>query len=334
MDVALLRCREWAVSAEVQGHARVASANAAKTKHGNPYLSFTLHDGDGTSFAAKQFGSSNGPPTSGAVLFIRATVDDYDGPLSLKITQWQEAPEVPHHHFLRQMPHDRRSSMADLDALITGISDEPLRALVEAVFTDGGRDRFAIHPAAKVNHGAVAAGLLTHTVRVTQMALALSAFVPMIDRELLLAAALLHDVGKLDELQSEPGADLTERGKLLGHVTLGLLKVQAVAATIPDLSEERRDLLLHVIQAAHGKREYGAPVVPSTFEALVLSLADSAESTIEIGLEAVERMPGGTSWTPHVKQLGTWFRGPGSCAPEGGQLAGLDQWPEGDEVPF
>ena len=334
MDVALLRCREWTVSAEVQGHARVASAKAAMTKHGNPYLVFTCHDGDGTSFEAKQFGSSNGPPASGAVLFIRATVDDYDGPLSLKITQWQEAPEVPLHHFLRQMPDNRRASMADLDALIAGISDKPLRALVEAVFTDGGRDRFAVHPAAKVNHGAVAAGLLTHTVRVTQMALALGAFVPMIDRGLLLAAALLHDIGKLDELQSEPGADLTERGKLLGHVTLGLLKVQEVAATIPDLSEERRDLLLHVIQAAHGKREYGAPVVPATFEALVLSLADSAESTIEIGLEVVERMPPGEQWTSYLRKLGTSFQVPVALNAAESRTTETRHSPDVDGMPF
>lgn len=233
MDIAPLRCCEWNVHAEVQGHAWVSSAKAAIAKNGNPYLVFTLHDGDGVPFDAKQFSSVEEPPEAGTVLLIQATVDDYDGPLSLKIATWQIAPSIPAHHFLPWMPAERRASMADLDALITGISDEPLRSLVEAVFDDDARARFAVHPAAQFNHGAVAAGLLTHTVRVSQMALALTRFVPAIDSDLLLAAALLHDIGKLDELAEQPGADYTESGKLLGHVTLGILRVNDTAATIP-----------------------------------------------------------------------------------------------------
>lgn len=334
MDLAPLRCCDWEFGAVVNGHALVATANKAVAKNRRTYLNFTLHDGDGISFGAKQFQSIDEPPAAGTVLFIEATVDDYDGPLSLKIATWQMAPSVPAHRFLRRVPDNRRADMADLDALVTGIADEPLGALVEAVFDDGVRDRFAVHPAAKVNHGAVVAGLLTHTVRVTKMALALAAFVPAIDEDLLLAAALLHDIGKLDELAEQPGAELTEPGKLLGHVTLGMLRVIEIAATIPNLAADRKHLLLHVIQAAHGKKEYGAPVVPATFEALLLSLADDAESKIETALEAVECLPPGTSWTPYVRKLETRFRVPGELTPGEPQTTETIDWPDLDDVPF
>jgi 3'-5' exoribonuclease len=334
MGVAPLRCCEWEIHAEVEGHARVSSAKAAIAKNGNPYLVFGLHDGDGVAFDAKQFSSVEEPPTAGTVLFIRATVDNYDGPLSLKIATWQIAPSIPAHHFLPWMPAERRASRAELDALITGIGDEPLRALVEAVFDDDARARFAVHPAARRNHGAVVAGLLTHTVRVTQMALALATFVPVIDNDLLLAAALLHDIGKLDELSEQPGVEYTEPGKLLGHVTLGMLRVNEIATTIPDLAPDRKQLLLHVIQAAHGKKEYGAPVVPATFEALLLSLSDDAESKIEARLEAVERMPPGAPWTPYVKNFQTPFRVPDALIPEEPQTTGDQDWPDPDDVPF
>lgn len=294
----------------------------------------TLTDGDGLRISAIKFDCADEPPAPGVVLAIDGHITEFNGGLSLRITTWREDTTVSPEPFLPRMPGNRRASMADLDVLITGIGDEPLRALVEAVFDDDARARFAVHPAAQRNHGASVAGLLTHTVRVTQMALALAAFVPVIDNDLLLAAALLHDIGKLDELGEQPGADYTEPGKLLGHVTLGILLVNEMAANIPDLAPDRKQMLLHVIQTAHGKKEFGAPVVPATFEALLLSLADDAESKIETRLEAVERMPPGAPWTPYVKKFETRFRVPDALIPEDPRTTGDEDWPDPDDVPF
>jgi 3'-5' exoribonuclease len=153
--------------------------------------------------------------------------------------------------------------------------------------------------------------LLAHTVKVTRIALSLGDItVAPYDRDLLIAAGVLHDIGKLDEYTATPGEERTDDGRLLGHIVQGVLRVQTAAALVPDLGADQLTDLLHAIVASHGKREFGSPTIPATIEALLLHLADQSEATIDAGLSALDAAPPDAAWTEFVKSLDGKLRRP------------------------
>jgi 3'-5' exoribonuclease len=296
----------------VTGLTRVLTAEAALARTGAPFHRLTLADPHGISLPARRFATgTEPPPVPGSVVCVRGLVETYHGTLGLKLTACTVDPTVPAAVFRPQMPASRRATLADLDALIAAIADPPLRAWVVACLGPE-RDRLAHHPAAVRHHGAVVGGLLTHLVRVGRTALALAALAPgIVDRDVLLAAALLHDLGKLTELSDDPGAEPTARGRLYGHVVLGVLQMAAGAGDVAGLDPARRDAVVHAALAAHGRLEWGAPVVPATLEALLLHEADRAEARVEAALAALERTPAGAAWTAYLPGFGTrlWASG-------------------------
>ena len=125
---------------------------------------------------------------------------------------------------------------------------------------------------------------------------------------MLVAAALLHDIGKLDEHTPTPGEEPTEEGRLLGHIVPGVMRIMEASHAVPELSEARRNDLLHAVIASHGKKEFGSPAVPATLEAVLLHLADESEATIEASLAAIEATPAGAVWTDYVKSIDARLR--------------------------
>jgi 3'-5' exoribonuclease len=297
----------------VAGHARVVAGERATARTGAPFHRLVLADATGSELTARRFdvGEEAAPPV-GCVVRVTGVVELYRDRRSLNLTVCVVAPEVPAAAFRPRVPATRAATPAEFDALVAGIADPGLRGLVETCLVGAERDRFALMPAAVRHHGAAVGGLLAHTVRVARIALALTEIVGAgVDRDVVLAAALLHDLGKLDELVSEPGAGVTPAGTLVGHVGLGLLRVAAAAERVSGLTPERRQAVLHAVLAAHGRVEHGAPVVPATVEALIVHLADLAEATLAAAQEATERAEPGAGWTPYLPRFGTRLRVPG-----------------------
>jgi 3'-5' exoribonuclease len=160
------------------------------------------------------------------------------------------------------------------------------------------RARFERCPASLNGHHARLGGLLQHTCEVAHLALAAALLAPTADRDLVLAGALLHDIGKVDSYRSESLFESTIPGRVLGHVVLGsLLLDRAVrAASYPTCTAEELELLHHLILSHHGKLEFGSPVLPLTMEAEILSHADLASARGASMAEALndpELFPGG-----------------------------------------
>jgi 3'-5' exoribonuclease len=166
----------------------------------------------------------------------------------------------------------------DLRALIATIHKPALRQLLESFFAEGSDvwRRWSTAPAAKKYHQAYRHGLLEHCLSVAQGVSAISATFPGIDRDIAVAGALLHDIGKIDAYETVGGAiDLSDAGKLHGEIPLGYYRVRRAIEDVPGFPPDQAEALLHIILSHHGQLEHGSPVVPCTREATLVHMIDN-----------------------------------------------------------
>ncbi|WP_395090794.1 S24 family peptidase [Armatimonas sp.] len=259
-------------------------------------LTLTLSDGSGTCKAAL-FGA--GPDLtqalhSAVIVQVEGIVNatgNYKGDINLSRVEVLDPAEWTSDELLPPLPADHRALCQRFTRLMESIADPHLRLLQERVFTPEFRAQFEVATAAKVMHHAERGGLLRHSLEVALICDRICDILPALDRDLLVAAALLHDVGKIREMRHDLRAgDYTEFGILIGHITGGMALVLAKAAELP-LS--LRHHLGHLILSHHERPEYGAAKEPMTPEAVVLAHADAVSAHATAGLEArAESYPG------------------------------------------
>lgn len=165
-----------------------------------------------------------------------------------------------------------------LDSLIGNIKDKGLSNLVKNIFSGETYEQFLINPAGMRLHHAYVGGLMHHTVCVANIALALAHTIEGADRDLVLAGALLHDVGKLNEISPELGFPYTTEGRLLGHISIMGMRVKAEGSRIPELTEDKLQAILHIILSHHGEHEKGSPIACATKESFVVHYADEIDA--------------------------------------------------------
>jgi 3'-5' exoribonuclease len=167
---------------------------------------------------------------------------------------------------------------------------------------------FKNHSAAKSIHHGFIGGLLEHSLSVAKLCIYIADNYPIIKRDLLVTAALLHDVGKVKELSSFPENDYTDDGNLIGHITLGAMMVRDRIKEIPEFPEELGKELIHCILAHHGELEFGSPKKPSIVEAYVLAFADNTDAKIETFIEALNKGGETKEWLGYNKTLDSNIR--------------------------
>ena len=189
---------------------------------------------------------------------------------------------------------------ADLAALLETIQNPDLRALLDRFFSGDGElaRRFRDAPAAKHYHQAYRHGLLEHTLSVAQGVSAAAAFFPGIDREVAIAGALLHDIGKLDAYNDDPLAiDLTDLGRLIGEIPLGYYRVRREIESIDGFDPDVAWAVLHIILSHHGTLEHGSPVTPATREATLVHMMDNLGGKLG-SFDRIERgLADGQTWS-------------------------------------
>ena len=166
----------------------------------------------------------------------------------------------------------------ELEQLIQHVRDPFIRELLQRI-TRQHADKLRVWPAALTVHHAYRGGFLEHILSVARSALTLGAAYGA-DQDLLTAGALLHDIGKLEELDYDRTTSYTRDGNLVGHVTLGTMMVRAETTAIPDFPDTLRAQIEHLIVSHHGRKEFGSPVEPMTIEAMILSAADDLDAKI------------------------------------------------------
>ena len=187
--------------------------------------------------------------------------------------------------------------MAALREILEKVQDPFVKALLLAFLDDPGVAKaLPVAPAAKGIHHAYRGGLLDHILSVIRLALRISEHYPMLDRDLLIAGAFLHDIGKVSELSFEKGYDYTDEGRLVGHLVMTAQDIRTKAAAIPGFPKELEHHITHLVIAHHGQLEYGSPKLPVTLEAYVVHMIDSLDSRLASWLELMRKDPN-DRWT-------------------------------------
>lgn len=198
--------------------------------------------------------------------------------LQLVLQRMEEImPEDDITHLLPNGDFDHQEYENKLQKLIKGVMTPGIRLLLENIFSGSLYDKFLINPAGMRLHHAYIGGLLQHSVDVAGIAQALAERIGGVDKDLIVAGALLHDIGKLREISSDIGFPYTMEGRLLGHVAMSAVMVQEAAAkakvTGPKLQQ-----LLHIVLSHHGEQEKGSPVACATKESFIVHYADEIDA--------------------------------------------------------
>ena len=190
---------------------------------------------------------------------------------------------------------------SELEDLIRQVRDPYVRELLQRITTRHA-DKLRVWPAALTVHHAYRSGFLEHVLSVARSALMLGAAYGA-NQDLLTAGALLHDIGKLEELEYDRSTSYSRDGNLVGHVTLGTLMARAEMTSIPEFPDITRSQIEHLIVSHHGHKEFGAPVEPMTIEAMILSAADDLDAKVNQVRQAVAE-DGEGEFTPYHTRLG------------------------------
>jgi 3'-5' exoribonuclease len=195
--------------------------------------------------------------------------------------------------------------LAELDGLIDSLNDPWLKQLATAMLKGNTELRalFAKAPAAKHLHHVFLGGLLTHTLSVAAMAEKACCHYKSMNRDLVLTAVLLHDLGKTAELTYERSFGYSDEGNLLGHISIESQWVQNAITEITGFPEEIRRQLLHILLSHHGKLEFGSPVVPKTPEAILVHYLDDLDGKLDSVFNAIKEDTGTSNWTPYNRSL-------------------------------
>jgi 3'-5' exoribonuclease len=241
----------------------------------------------------------------GEVVKIRGTAQEYQGVLDLSVDKIKMATEED------SFDPDKLIKMAseDLDALydkilerIDGFQNEHLKGLLQSIFGDKEfRKQFCRAPGGKLWHHAQFGGLVVHTESLMEVCQLLAGHYPEVDEELLITGALLHDVGKIEEFGGQWAIDYTDYGRLVGHLTQGVIFVDRAIQKMEDFPPELRMQLLHLIVSHHGETVKGSPIVPKTVEALILTYLDELDAQINAWRHIIERdKDGHSSWSSFI----------------------------------
>lgn len=288
----------------------VKVARMGETRAGKPYMTLTVMDKSGEISGpvwdnAEQLHTLCAP---GQVVQIAGVVQSYRDNLQLKINDVQAISqvEIDLGDYLPASIKNREEMACDLQKIVSSLSDPYLKKLLKHFFHKSEWwPKFQVAPAAKGIHHAYIGGLLEHSLSVAQIADLLSSHYEGLDRSLLIAGALLHDIGKLEELTVNAGiVDYTDRGRLLGHLVIGSEMVASAATQIKEFPKDTLEQLQHLILSHHGRKEFGSPTVPMTVEAFVLSFLDDMDAKMNLAEQLRRKMETEEmSWTEYQRSL-------------------------------
>lgn len=260
------------------------------------YLSMTLQDDTG-SIDAKLWNANDEQVATlvkGTVVQIKGDVIKYNDDKQMKIIKIHVASQEDKERikFLKQAPIKSEIMMKSIKEYINLIDNLKLHQLVKTLFEDN-YEKLSYYPAASKNHHEYVSGLAYHTLGMLKVAESFCNLYPTLNKDLLYAGIILHDLGKIVELSGPVVPEYTLEGKLLGHISISNAMIKETANRL-HIEGEEVTLLQHMILAHHGKNEYGSPVLPQIKEAEILYLIDNIDARMAMMDKALETVEPGS----------------------------------------
>ena len=285
------------------------SKQIALTKSGKEYGSLVLQDKTGIIDSKIWDLSSPGVSSFETMNYVHvdADVTVFQGSNQLNVKRIRKADEgeyVPA-DYLPMSTKDIKTMYMELVGYVKSIKNPYLNKLASGFFIEDLKfaKAFRFHSAAKSVHHGFVGGLLEHTLSVVKMCDYFAGYYLSLNRDLLLTAALFHDIGKVKELSVFPENDYTDDGQLLGHIIIGTEMLTEKIRTIPDFPPKLELELKHCILAHHGELEYGSPKKPALLEALALNFADNTDAKMETMIEALRAGGDNMGWLGYNRLL-------------------------------
>jgi len=297
----------------VEGLYLVRDKNNGITKNGKPYIALNVSDKTGVVKARVWDNAAKLDPCfdQGDVVFLKSHSVLYQGEIQLNIYAINRvgSDDADPRDFMSCSALDPEQCSADIQACIATINDNDLRGLLELIFEDERiASAFKLAPAAKSIHHDCLGGLIEHTLSVVRIVDMLSGHYESVNRDLALTGAILHDIGKIQELSYERGFDYTDEGRLIGHIVLGMELIADMIKRLPDFPEQKTLLIKHMLLSHHGQLEFGSPKRPKIPEALLLSYADDLDARMFDFTQFIkkEQRPD-TNWTGYHRLLNRYL---------------------------
>lgn len=293
----------------------IKSRTSAVTKNGKSYLNVTLQDKTGTMDAKVWEPNSAGIDefTEKDYVEIVGDVNLFNGALQVNVKRARKAHEGEYdsREYLPVSDKDPEKMYAELLEIIENTKNEYLKALLRAFFVEDKEfiARFKFSSAAKTVHHAFVGGLLEHTLSVTKNCLFFSEQYPKLNKDLLVTAAICHDIGKTRELSAFPDNEYTDDGCLLGHIVMGSEMVSEKIRSIDGFPVVLESELKHCILAHHGEYEFGSPKKPALMEAVALNYADDIDAKMETFRGLLDKSLNPMEWQGYNKLLDSNIRG-------------------------
>jgi 3'-5' exoribonuclease len=286
--------------------------NMAQKRNGENFLTVTLADRTGRikGVVWDQVDTINQGSESGDFVFTKGNVSEYKGLLQLVVKGLERCPAgtVEPVDFLPVTTRDVDKMFSRLTEVTATLRDPHLKKLFEMFWADPEfTAAFKTAPAAKKMHHAYLGGLLEHTLSMTLLADIVAGHYGGVDRDMLIAGAILHDVGKVKEFEYSTKIDYTDAGRLVSHIVIAVEMLNEKIGRIEGFPEEHARLLKHMIISHHGAREFGSPEPPKTIEAVLLHYIDEIDSKVNGIREFMASTNTGESWTAYHRLLERHF---------------------------
>lgn len=288
---------------------------AAVTKNGKPYENVVLQDKTGT-IDAKVWEPNNpgiGDYDEMDYIEVYGDVNNFQGALQVSVKRIRVCREEEYNasDYLPVSSKNIDEMYNEMLGLIKSIDNPHLKKLLQAFFVEDEAfiKIFKKSSAAKSVHHGFVGGLLEHTLSVTKLCDYYCTAYPVLKRDLLLTAAMCHDIGKTKELSPFPENDYTDDGQMLGHIVMGAQMIAEKAAQIEDFPHNLLTEVQHCILAHHGKYEYGSPKIPAIIEALALNYADDTDAKLESFKEILENNCETNGWLGYNRLFESNLRG-------------------------
>lgn len=270
---------------------------------------FSLSDKTGvmTAFMWENIGEYMDACEAGDFVLVKGAIKHFNNHLQMNVFKIKrvEDSEIIIADYLASSDKDLDAEFDELIGIVLNFSNPHLKDLLLNLFSDSEMVRkFKTCPAGKTLHHAYIGGLMEHVLSIVRLAQLLKQHYPILNLDLLITGAILHDLGKVDELSYARHFDYTDEGKLIGHLTMEVMLIDRKIRETPDFPEDLRWQVIHMLVSHHGRYEYGSPKLPMTLEAVVLHYLDNLDAKVYAIQWLIENDDTGSEhWTGYNKMF-------------------------------